>query len=83
MVLDSKDDQQKFVINEKKDKAIRVIIAYIFTKIFFHTSGINYLNVGHSILVKEFSHTSKAMKEQELLEEKDKEIKEVKNQSNK
>jgi hypothetical protein len=36
-----KDDQVKFVTDEKKDEDVGVIITYISWDIFFHTRGIN------------------------------------------
>jgi hypothetical protein len=40
VVLDPKDDQQKFVNDGKKDDATRVITTYISMEIHFDTSGI-------------------------------------------
>jgi len=45
MVPNSKDDQQKILIDGKKDEVVVVIMAYISREIYFHTSSINYLNV--------------------------------------
>jgi len=43
-VPDPKDDQQKFVIDGKKDEVVGVITTYISREIRFHTSGIDCPN---------------------------------------
>jgi hypothetical protein len=41
-ILDLKDDQQKCIIDGKKDDTIGVITTYISREIFFHISRIDY-----------------------------------------
>ena len=42
MILDSMDDKHKFILDEKKDEIVGVIITYISRKIHFHRSNIDY-----------------------------------------
>ena len=54
------DDQDKFIIDRKKDEANGVIMAYISREIHFHTSGIGCIHAAYNNLKSLFDKVTKS-----------------------